>query len=102
MSENTDSNLLFLTDAGYDNLVKAARRYLPALSVALIVIAGICTQLEQVPGMGVATAGLSTVSGICMALSWGINELLKRAKDQWNTSTGTDDTANADKDQTQN
>lgn len=102
MPEHANPNTSFLTDAGYDNLVKAARRYLPALSVLLIVIAGVCTQLGQVPGMGAATAGLATVSGICMALSWGINELLKRAKDQWNTSTDPADTANADKDQTQN
>lgn len=92
MAEHADQNTSFLTDSGYDSLVKAARRYLPALSVLLIVIAGVCTQLEHVPGMGAATAGLATVSGVCMALSWGINELLKRAKDQWNTSTGTDDT----------
>ena len=58
----------------------------------LIVIAGVCTQLGHVPGMEAATAGLATVSGVCMALSWGINELLKRAKDQWNTSTNSDDT----------
>lgn len=102
MAEHADQNTSFLTDSGYDSLVKAARRYLPMLSVLLIVIAGVCTQLEHVHGMGAATAGLATISGICMALSWGINELLKRAKDQWNTSTGTDDTANADKDQTQN
>lgn len=102
MAEHADQNTSFLTDSGYDSLVKAARRYLPALSVLLIVSAGVCTQLEHVPGMGAATAGLATVSGVCMALSWGINELLKRAKDQWNPSTGTDDTANADKDQTQN
>lgn len=92
MAEHADQNTSFLTDSGYDSLVKAARRYLPALSVLLIVIAGVCTQLEHVPGMGAATAGLATVSGVCMALSWGINELLKRAKDQWNTSTGTDNT----------
>lgn len=93
MAEHADQNTSFLTDSGYDSLVKAARRYLPALSVLLIVIAGVCTQLEHVPGMGAATAGLATVSGVCMALSWGINELLKRAKDQWNTSTDQDDTA---------
>ncbi len=93
MAEHADQNTSFLTDSGYDSLVKAARRYLPALSVLLIVIAGVCTQLEHVPGMGAATAGLATVSGVFMALSWGINELLKRAKDQWNTSTDQDDTA---------
>lgn len=92
MAEHADQNTSFLTDSGYDSLVKAARRYLPALSVLLIVIAGVCTQLEHVPGMGAATAGLATVSGICMALSWGINELLKRAKDQWNTSTDPNET----------
>ncbi len=92
MAEHADRKTSFLTDSGYDSLVKAARRYLPALSVLLIVIAGVCTQLEHVPGMGAATAGLATVSGICMALSWGINELLKRAKDQWNTSTDPNDT----------
>lgn len=93
MPEHANKNTSFLTDSGYDGLVKAARRYLPALSVLLIVIAGVCTQLGHVPGMEAATAGLATVSGICMALSWGINELLKRAKDQWNTSTDQDDTA---------
>lgn len=93
MAEHADQNTSFLTDSSYDSLVKAARRYLPALSVLLIAIAGVCTQLEHVPGMGAATAGLATVSGVCMALSWGINELLKRAKDQWNTSTDQDDTA---------
>lgn len=93
MAEHADRKTSFLTDSGYDSLVKAARRYLPALSVLLIVIAGVCTQLEHVPGMGAATAGLATVSGVCMALSWGINELLKRAKDQWNSSTDQDDTA---------
>lgn len=92
MAEHADQNTSFLTDSGYDSLVKAARRYLPALSVLLIVIAGVCTQLEHVPGMGAATAGLATVSSVCMALSWGINELLKRAKDQWNTSTDQADT----------
>lgn len=93
MAEHADQNTSFLTDSGYDSLVKAARRYLPALSVLLIVIAGVCTQLSHIPGMSAATAGLATVSGVCMALSWGINELLKRAKDQWNTSTDPDDTA---------
>lgn len=92
MAEHADRKTSFLTDSGYDSLVKAARRYLPALSVLLIVIAGVCTQLEHVPGMGAVTAGLATVSGVCMALSWGINELLKRAKDQWNTSTDPNDT----------
>ena len=92
MAEHADRKTSFLTDSGYDSFVKAARRYLPALSVLLIVIAGACTQLEHVPGMGAATAGLATVSGVCMALSWGINELLKRAKDQWNTSTDPNDT----------
>lgn len=87
MPEHANSNTSFLTDAGYDSLVKTARRYLPALSVLLIVIAGVCTQLGHVPGMGAATAGLTTISGVCMALSWGINELLKRAKDSWNAST---------------
>ncbi len=96
MAEHANQNTSFLTDSGYDGLVKAARRYLPALSVLLIVIAGVCTQLGHVPGMDAATAGLSTVSGICMALSWGINELLKRAKDQWNTSTDPDDTTESD------
>lgn len=96
MPEHANPNTSFLTDAGYDNLVKAARRYLPAISVLLIVIAGVCTQLSHVPGMDAATAGLATVSGICMALSWGINELLKRAKDQWNTSTDPDDTTESD------
>lgn len=91
MAEHAEQKTSFLTDSGYDGLVKAARRYLPALSVLLIVIAGVCTQLGHVPGMEAATAGLATVSGVCMALSWGINELLKRAKDQWNTSTDTDD-----------
>lgn len=91
MAEHDEQKTSFLTDSGYDGLVKAARRYLPALSVLLIVIAGVCTQLGQVQGMGVATSGLATVSGVCMALSWGINELLKRAKDQWNTSTDPDD-----------
>ena len=91
MAEHADQKTSFLTDAGYDGLVKAARRWLPALSVLLI--AGVCTQLGHVPGMEAATAGLATVSGVCMALSWGINELLKRAKDQWNTSTDPDDTA---------
>lgn len=89
MAENADQKTSFLTDAGYDGLVKAARRWLPALSVLLIVIAGVCTQLGHVPGMEVATAGLATVSGVCMALSWGINELLKRAKDQWNATPDT-------------
>lgn len=93
MAEHADRKTSFLTDSGYDSLVKAARRYLPAISVLLIVIAGVCTQLEHVPSMEAATAGLATVSGVCMALSWGINELLKRAKDQWNTSTDQDDTA---------
>lgn len=92
MAEHADQKTSFLTDAGYDGLVKAARRYLPALSVLLIVIAGVCTQLGHVPGMDAATVGLATVSGVCMALNWGINELLKRAKDQWNTSTDSDDT----------
>lgn len=88
MAEHAQNdNGSFLTDAGYDYLVSIARRYLPALSVLLIVIAGVCTQLGTVPGLEAATAGFATVSGICMALSWGINELLKRAKDQWNTST---------------
>ena len=96
MAEHADQKTLFLTDSGYDGLVKAARRYLPALSVLLIVIAGVCTQLGHVPGMEAATAGLATVSGVCMALSWGINELLKRAKDQWNTSIDPDDTTKAD------
>lgn len=92
MCEHANQNTSFLTDAGYDSLVKTARRYLPALSVLLIAVAGVCTQLGHVPGMGAATAGLTTISGICMALSWGINELLKRAKDGWNASTDTTDT----------
>lgn len=92
MPEHANKNTSFLTDSGYDSLVKAARRYLPVLSVLLIVIAGVCTQLGHVPGMDASAAALSTVSGICMALSWGINELLKRAKDQWNTSTDPNDT----------
>lgn len=92
MAEHADKNTSFITDSGYDSLVKTARRYLPALSVLLIAIAGVCTQLGHVPGMGAATAGLATVSGVCMALSWGINELLKHAKDQWNTSTDSDNT----------
>jgi len=45
MAEHAEQKTSFLTDAGYDGLVKAARRWLPALSVLLIVIAGVCTPL---------------------------------------------------------
>lgn len=85
-----------IQDSTYDRLAAWGRRWLPLLSVIFIAIAGVFTELTKVPGLEQVAPWFVALGGILAAVSAGINEFLKRAKELWvdvekETSTDPDD-----------
>lgn len=72
-----------IQDSTYDRLAAWGRRWLPLLSVIFIAIAGLFGELSKVPGLEGAAPWLVAIGGILAAVSAGINEFLKRAKELW-------------------
>ena len=72
-----------IQDSTYDRLAAWGRRWLPLLSVIFIAIAGLFGELSKVPGLEGAAPWMVAVGGVLAAVSAGINEFLKRAKELW-------------------
>lgn len=70
-------------DSTYDRLAAWGRRWLPLLSVIFIAIAGMFGELTRVPGLEHIAPWFVAIGGIFAAISAGINEFLKRAKELW-------------------
>lgn len=94
MSSEHSSNLI-MNDSTYDILVAWGRRWLPLLATILLVVAGVFTQISAVPGLETAAPVLAIISGILSAIGTGINELLKKAKETYNSI----DNSNSDSDE---
>ena len=94
MSGEHSSNLI-MNDSTYDILVAWGRRWLPLLATILLVVAGVFTQISAVPGLETAAPVLAIISGILSAIGTGINELLKKAKETYNST----DNSNSDSDE---
>ena len=77
----TENNMI--QDSTYDRLAAWGRRWLPLLSVIFIAIAGVFTELTKVPGLEHVAPWFVALGGIFAAVSAGINEFLKRAKELW-------------------
>lgn len=85
-----------IQDSTYDRLAAWGRRWLPLATVFFIALSGVFMELSKVPGLEVAAPWMVAVGGILAAVSAGINEFLKRAKELWvdvenETSTDPDD-----------
>lgn len=72
-----------IKDSTYDRLAAWGRRWLPLLSVIFIAIAGVFAELTKVPGLEHVSPWFVGLGGIFAAVSAGINEFLKRAKELW-------------------
>lgn len=77
----TENNMI--QDSTYDRLAAWGRRWLPLLSVIFIAIAGVFAELTKVPGLEHVAPWFVALGGIFAAVSAGINEFLKRAKELW-------------------
>lgn len=85
-----------IQDSTYDRLAAWGRRWLPLATVFFIALSGVFTELSKVPGLEGAAPWMVAVGGVLAAVSAGINEFLKRAKELWvdvekETSTDPDD-----------
>lgn len=85
-----------IQDRTYDRLAAWGRRWLPLATVFFIALSGVFMELSKVPGLEGAAPWLVAIGGILAAVSAGINEFLKRAKELWvdvekETSTDPDD-----------
>lgn len=85
-----------IQDSTYDRLAAWGRRWLPLATVFFIALSGVFMELSKVPGLEGAAPWMVAVGGILAAVSAGINEFLKRAKELWvdiekETSTDSDD-----------
>lgn len=85
-----------IQDSTYDRLAAWGRRWLPLATVFFIALSGVFMELSKVPGLEGAASWLVAIGGILAAVSAGINEFLKRAKELWvdvekGTSTDPDD-----------
>lgn len=85
-----------IKDSTYDRLAAWGRRWLPLATVFFIALSGVFMELSKVPGLEGAAPWMVAVGGILAAVSAGINEFLKRAKELWvdvekETSTDPDD-----------
>ena len=90
----TKNNMI--QDSTYDRLAAWGRRWLPLATVFFIALSGVFMELSKVPGLEGAAPWMVAVGGILAAVSAGINEFLKRAKEVWvdaekETSTDPDD-----------
>ena len=72
-----------IQDRTYDRLAAWGRRWLPLATVFFIALSGVFVELSKVPGLEGAAPWLVAIGGILAAVSAGINEFLKRAKDLW-------------------
>ena len=72
-----------IQDSTYDRLAAWGRRWLPLATVFFIALSGVFMELSKVPGLEGAAPWLVAIGGILAAVSAGINEFLKRAKDLW-------------------
>lgn len=72
-----------IQDSTYDRLAAWGRRWLPLLSVIFIAIAGVFGELTKVHGLEHIAPWFVAIGGIFAAVSAGINEFLKRAKELW-------------------
>ena len=72
-----------IQDTTYNRLAAWGRRWLPLLTVFFIALSGIFMELSKVPGLEAAAPWMVAVGGVLAAVSAGINEFLKRAKDLW-------------------
>lgn len=77
----TENNMI--QDSTYDRLAAWGRRWLPLLSVIFIAVAGVFSELTKVPGLERVAPWFVALGGIFAAVSAGINEFLKRAKELW-------------------
>ena len=85
-----------IQDSTYDRLAAWGRRWLPLATVFFIALSGVFMELSKVPGLEGAAPWMVAVGGVLAAVSAGINEFLKRAKELWvdvekETSTDPDD-----------
>lgn len=85
-----------IQDSTYDRLAAWGRRWLPLATVFFIALSGVFTELTKVPGLEQVAPWFVALGGILAAVSAGINEFLKRAKELWvdvekETSTDPDD-----------
>ena len=72
-----------IQDSTYDHLAAWGRRWLPLATVFFIALSGVFMELSKVPGLEGAAPWMVAIGGILAAVSAGINEFLKRAKDLW-------------------
>ena len=72
-----------IQDSTYDRLAAWGRRWLPLATVFFIALSGVFMELSKVPGLEGAAPWMVAVGGILAAVSAGINEFLKRAKELW-------------------
>ena len=72
-----------IQDSTYDRLAAWGRRWLPLATVFFIALSGVFMELSKVPGLEGAAPWLVAIGGILAAVSAGINEFLKRAKELW-------------------
>lgn len=72
-----------IQDRTYDRLAAWGRRWLPLATVFFIALSGVFMELSKVPGLEGAAPWLVAIGGILAAVSAGINEFLKRAKELW-------------------
>lgn len=72
-----------IQDSTYDCLAAWGRRWLPLATVFFIALSGVFMELSKVPGLEGAAPWLVAIGGILAAVSAGINEFLKRAKELW-------------------
>lgn len=83
----TDATIIakhnMIQDSTYDRLAAWGRRWLPLATVFFIALSGVFMELSKVPGLEGAAPWLVAIGGILAAVSAGINEFLKRAKDLW-------------------
>lgn len=85
-----------IQDSTYDRLAAWGRRWLPLATVFFIALSGVFMELSKVPGLEQVAPWFVALGGIFAAVSAGINEFLKRAKELWvdvekETSTDPDD-----------
>lgn len=85
-----------IQDSTYDRLAAWGRRWLPLATVFFIALSGVFTELSKVRGLEQVAPWMVAVGGVLAAVSAGINEFLKRAKELWvdvekETSTDPDD-----------
>lgn len=72
-----------IQDSTYDRLAAWGRRWLPLATVFFIALSGVFMELSKVPGLEGAAPWMVAVGGILAAISAGINEFLKCAKELW-------------------